>query len=37
MIVGTNQRAHNRRTGLILAGAFALMFIGSVIYIAVFH
>ena len=37
MIVGTTQRAHNLRTGLMLIGAFALMFLGSVIYIAVFH
>ncbi len=37
MIVGTTQRAHNRRTGLLLITTFALMFIGSVIYIVIFH
>ena len=37
MIVGTKERTHNLRTGLILIGAFALMFVGSVIYIAIVH
>ena len=37
MNVGTQQQARNRRTGLMLIGLFALMFVGSVIYIAVGH
>lgn len=37
MIVGTTQRTRNLRTGLLLIGTFALMFIGSVVYIAIFH
>jgi hypothetical protein len=37
MIVGTDQRHQNLRTGLMLIGAFALMLTGSVIYIAIFH
>ena len=37
MIVGTDQRAQNLRTGLMLIGTFALMFVGSVIYVAIFQ
>ena len=37
MIVGTKERMRNMRTGLMLIGAFALMFVGSVIYIAIVH
>jgi len=37
MIVGTTQRARNVRTGLLLIGTFALMLVGSVIYISIFH
>ena len=37
MIVGSNQRTQNLRVGLMLIGLFALMFVGSVIYIAIVH
>ena len=37
MIVGTTQRAKNLRTGWLLIGMFAVMFIGSVIYVAIYH
>ena len=37
MIIGTNQRKQNLRIGLLLIGTFTVMFIGSVIYVAIFH
>jgi len=37
MAVRAQQRARNRRLGLILIGAFAVMLVGSVLYVILFQ
>lgn len=37
MMVRTPQQTQNRRTGLVLIATFVALFVGSVIYIIIYH